>query len=194
MEKIRVLVIERQTVYREGVRAILSHESDIEVIDGAERDEEILAQIQMISPDVVIFAPESSTSAGFTLLRQIKQYSRALPVVVLAEPQNQEALLLSIKTGAAAYLTKSAASEEIIKAVRETHQGEYLINEKLFSNPRIASQVLSLFQDMTMPGEEAGPFLAPLSPREIDVLNLIAKGKSNKDIAREFSILSLIHI
>ncbi len=188
MELIKVLLIDSHMLYREGVRAILSSQNGIEVMGGVEQGEYALSLIREIPPDVVIFAPKHPVGDGFMLVRQIKQYAPALPVLILAEPQDQEALLLSIKVGAAAYLTKDASPEELVNAIKRIFHGEYLINEELFSNPKVASQVLELFQDLTMPGEEIKPFLAPLSPREINVLDLIAQGNSNKDIAHELGI------
>lgn len=188
MGKIRVLVVDSQALHLEGMRAMLSQERDIEVMNGAKQAEQALSQVQATSPDVVVFAPDHATTDTFMLVRRMKQYAPTLPVIILAEPQDQEALLLSIKSGAAAYLTNDASPEELTDTIRRTFHGQYLINEELFSNPKVASQVLRIFQELTVPGEEIRPFLAPLSPRETEVLDLIAQGNSNKDIANQLSI------
>ncbi len=180
---IKVLLIESRSLDREGLHALLSKEEDIEVVGEAEGDEGILDQIQAISPDVIILAPKRSAADSFALIHQIKLCSRALSVIVLAEPADQDALLLSIKSGAAAYLTKDATSEELVEAIRKTFHGEYLINERLFSNPKVASRILDVFGELTLFGEGIKPFLAPLSSRELDVLNLIAAGNSNRVVA-----------
>ncbi len=188
MERIKVLVVDSQALHLEGMRAMLSQERDIEVLNGAKQDEQTLSLVQTTPPDVVVFAPDRATADTFMLVRRMKQYAPTLPVIVLAEPQNQEALLLSIKSGAAAYLTNDASPEELIDTIRRTFHGQYLINEELFNNPKVASQVLRIFQELTMPGEELRPFLAPLSPRETEVIDLIAQGNSNKDTANQLGI------
>ncbi len=185
---IKVLVVESRRLNREGLYALLSRESDITIVNGVEQRDEIVDQIQAISPDAVVIAPKPSDGDCFTLIRQMKRHLPGLPVVVLAEPWDQEALLPSIKAGAAAYLTKDASPEELMDAIRRTSRGEYLINDTLSSNPRVASRILDMFGELTLSGAGIEPFLAPLSQREIDVLNLIAGGNSNKQIAHELFI------
>ena len=188
MEKIRVFLVDSKTLYREGVRAILSAEQDIEVIGEAQQDEGTFSRFQAVSPDVVILAPKPPIVNGLKLVRQIKLHSPRVPVILLAEPEDEELLFLGIKVGAAAYLTNEVAPEELVDAIRRTFRGEYLINESLISNRQIASRILKAFQDLPLLGSGIESLLAPLSPREIEVLSCIAKGNSNKDIGHTLGI------
>jgi DNA-binding NarL/FixJ family response regulator len=183
MEKIAVFLIGSETLYREGVRAIVSTEQDLELIDECEQDEGTFSRFQAASPDVVVFAPEAPIVKSLKLVIQIKRHSPKVPVILLAEAEDEELLFLGVKLGAAAYLTKGSTAGELVDAVRRTFQGEYLINETIMTNPRVASRILRQFQELPgsqlmVRGEE--PLLSALSPREVEVLKCIAQGNSNK--------------
>jgi DNA-binding NarL/FixJ family response regulator len=183
MEKITVFLIGSGTLYREGVHAIISTEPDLELIDECEQDEGTFSRIQAALPDVVVFAPEAPIVKSLKLVLQIKRHSPKVPVILLAEAEDEELLFLGVKLGAAAYLTKGSTAGELVDAVRRTFQGEYLINETIMTNPRVASRILRQFQELPgsqlmVRGEE--PLLSALSPREVEVLKCIAQGNSNK--------------
>lgn len=183
MEKITVSLISSETLYREGVRAIVSMEQDLELIDEYEQGEETFSRLQAASPDVVVFAPKAPIVKSLRLVFQIKRHLPKVPVILLADVEDEELLFLGVKLGAAAYLTKGSPAEELVGAIRRTFQGEYLINETVMTNPRVASRILRQFQalpdsHLVVRGEE--PLLSPLSPREVEVLKCIAQGNSNK--------------
>jgi DNA-binding NarL/FixJ family response regulator len=183
MEKITVSLISSETLYREGVRAIVSMEQDLELIDECEQNEETFARLQAASPDVVVFTPKAPIVKSLRLVFQIKRHLPKVPVILLADAEDEELLFLGVKLGAAAYLTKGSPAEELVDAIRRTFQGEYLINETVMTNPRVASRILRQFQalpdsHLVVRGEE--PLLSPLSHREVEVLKCIAQGNSNK--------------
>jgi DNA-binding NarL/FixJ family response regulator len=191
MEKITVLLIGSETLYREGVRAIVSTEQDLELIDQCEQDEGTFSRFQAASPDVVVFAPKAPIIKSLKLVLQIRRHSPKVPVILLAEAEDEELLFLGVKLGAAAYLTKGTTAGELVGAIRKTFQGEYLINETVMTNPGVASRILRQFQELpgshlVVRGEE--PLLSALSPREVEVLKCIAKGNSNKHVGHVLGI------
>jgi DNA-binding NarL/FixJ family response regulator len=191
VEKMKVFFIESRTLYREGVRTILSAEQDMEVMDEAEQDGEAFARFQATSPDVVIFAPKSPMVNGLKLIRQIKQHSPTAAVILLGESEDEDLLFRGIKAGVAAYLSNEVTPEELVDTVRRAFRGENLINETLVTRPNVASRILKQFQELPefpLAVTEDEPLLTPLTPREIEILNVIAQGNSNRDIANALCI------
>jgi DNA-binding NarL/FixJ family response regulator len=102
---------------------------------------------------------------------------------------DEEKLFYAIKYGAAAYLLKSVDAEELHRVIRRVAQGEYLINDSVLAKPILASKVLKSFRDLAEEVDhEVEPLFIPLSSREVQVLDFIAKGNSNKEIARVLGI------
>ena len=183
---LRTFLIDSQVLYREGLYARLSQENGIEVTGEAKDAEEAFPELHVLLPDVVLLACKPLSVDAFKVVRQIKQHFPRIGIIVLAERETDELLFLAIKAGAAAYFTKEVSPEELIDAVRRVFQGEYLINESLVTRPNVASRILKQFQelpDLSLIAMEVEPFLSPLTPREIEILNCIAEGNSNKEIA-----------
>jgi DNA-binding NarL/FixJ family response regulator len=191
IEKMRVLLIDGRTLYRQAVHAILSAEDGIEVIDEVEQDDGAFSQFEAMSPDLVIVAAKPPIVNSLKLIREIKRHSPAVAVILLGEPEDEELLFLGIKAGVAAYITNDVTRQELIDTVRRTFAGEDLINEILLSRPNVASRILKQFQefpDFPLVLKEEEPLLSPLTHREIEILDCIAQGNSNRDIANNFCI------
>ena len=188
MDKIKVSLIDSRTVYREGVRTILSTERDIEVTDESQQDEGIFSRLEAISPDVVILSIKSPIANSLKLAREIRRQFPRVPVILLGETEDDELLFQGIKVGAAAYVTNEVSPVELTDVIRKTFHGEYLINESLATNPQVASRVTKFFQDLSQAERGIEYLLAPLSPREVQTLNCIAQGNSNKGIGRILGI------
>ena len=114
--------------------------------------------------------------------------SPAAAIVVMAQEEDEDALFESIKAGAAAFILKDIAPEDLVMVIRRVVAGEYLINDKVFSKPAVASRVLKEFRELAVYGQEAAPIFAPLSPREVEILDNIAQGMTNKQVAYALSI------
>lgn len=188
MEKIRVFLADSQVLYREGVCIALSKEGDIEVVGEADDGEDALYQIKSLSPDVVIVDSKLPSLDGPDLARRIKRHMPTISVILLSSYEDDEQLFHAIQAGAAGYLVKAASGHELAHQVRKAHQGEYPINEYLLTRPAVALHVLKQFQDLLLVEEEVEPLLSPLSPRETEILEYIAQGSANKEIAHTLGI------
>jgi len=188
MEKIRVFLADSQALYREGVHAALLKEGDMEVVGEAHDGEAAFDQIKFLSPDVVIVDCEIPPMGAPDLTRQIKRHLPALAVIILSSCEDDDHLFHAIQAGAAGYLIKVASGQDLALQIREACQGEYPINEYLLSKPAVALNVLRQFQDLLLVEEEVEPLLSPLSPRETEILEHIARGNSNKEIAYTIGI------
>ena len=193
MDKITVIIIDEQEFFRAGVGQILSQESDFKVID-CDPSQDPLELIEANLPDVALLGSDLATLSGLELGRKITRLYPNTKVIMLSPNPNDEELFEVIKTAAVACLNKKASSEELVSTIRRAKNGEYPINESL-TRPTVAKQVLKQFQDMAIQkaiGKTMGKAMeaaaAPLTQREAQILNYIAQGNSNKQIAYTLDI------
>jgi len=187
MNKIRVLIVSQQSLFRQGIEHSLSDVEDIKVLGTAEVNDEVLSAIDTLPPDVALVDVDAPADSGLTLARKIKQRLPVIGVVVLSSNPDDAQLFQALKAQAVAYLSKELTAGELIETVRRVARGEHPINEALTDRPKVAEQVLHQFQELYWRSEAEG-VIAPLTPRETEILNYIAKGYLNKQIAAELDI------
>lgn len=188
MENIKVLLVDDHALFRQGMRSALSLVDDVEVVGEASDGAEAYEKVKNFAPDVVISDVKLPSLDGLELARKIRLNFPRVAVVILTAYDDEEQLFNAIKVGAAAYCTKDVTGDELLETVRRVFQGEYLINESVLTKPTVASRVLKQFRDLSLVGQEIEPLFVPLSAREIEILDYIAKGNSNKEIARALKI------
>jgi len=197
MDVTTVVVIDHQPLFRAGVRHALERDAGAgacavvsEVGDGATGVQRATAY----EPSVVVLTVEPGGLAGLETIRALKRAVPGVAVVVLTGRTDAETLFYAIRYGAirygaAAYLTKDVDPATLADAVRQVARGRYLINDSLLSAPTAASRVLDSFRDLGVGADRAIEQLyMPISAREVEVLECIAKGNSNKEIARALGI------
>jgi two-component system response regulator DegU len=186
MVKIKVCIISPQSLFRQGVRHSLAEIRDIEIISEAEADD-ALSVVEGSLPDVVMVDIDIPSDGGLKLARQIRQRLPNIGVIVLTSNPDDEQLFQSIKAQASAYLSKDITAEELASTVKRTAKGEHPINESFTSHPKVAEQVLHHFRDLPL-GQGAESFVSPVTAREQEILNYMAKGYLNKQIALALEI------
>ena len=184
MDKIKVMIIDEQALFRAGVHQILSQQPDLEILE-CDPTQDALELIEANFPDVALLGSDLTSLSGIELGRKIAQYYPNTKVIVLSPDPNDEELFEVIKTAAAGCLSKKATADELANTIRRAHSGEYPINESLMTRPRIAKQVLNQFRGFTKTMEGVA---APLTKRETEILTYVAEGNSNKEIARILAI------
>jgi DNA-binding NarL/FixJ family response regulator len=142
----------------------------------------------MVSPSIVLMDLSLPPPGGLETTQRIRREFPATAVIVMAADEDEESLFASIKAGAAAFIIKDISPEDLIHVVRRVSMGEFLINDKVFSKPAVATRVLKEFRELAVYGQEAQPIFAPLSPREVEILDNIAQGMTNKQVAYALSI------
>lgn len=188
VDRIRVFLVDDCPLFRRGICAVLAEDPAMEVIGESDNADDAFEQIRAIAPDVVIAEVKLPAADGLSLTRRIRLHSPWVGVIALAASDDEDLLFQCIKVGAAAYYTKNVAPADLLTAIRRVYNGEYLINESVLTRPMVASRVLKQFRDLSLVGQEMEPLFAPLSAREIEILDYIARGNSNKEIARALKI------
>ena len=185
--KTQVIIISQQSLFRQGIEHALTKLRDITVTATAEVNDEVLSIIDTSPPDVALVDIDTPSDGGLKLARRIKQRLPTIGVVALTSNPDDAQLFQALKTQAVAYLSKEVTAEELANIIRRVARGEHPINETLTTRPKLAEQVLQQFQELAWRSEAEG-LIAPLTPREMEILNYIAQGLLNKQIAAELAI------
>ncbi len=190
METIRVIIIDEQPLFRCGIRAVLEGMGDCEIIGESTDPIDTLELARTGNPDVVIIDAGLTSSDPLEIVRQMRHLAPHMAIVILTPSEDEERLFQSIKVGAAAYYMRNISPEELGEAVRKVSRGEYLINDDVLSKPQLASRVLKSFRELAVEEEETATrdLYSPLSNREVEILDYIARGNSNKEIAKSLKI------
>lgn len=191
METIRVIIIDEQPLFRAGIHATLERMGDCEIVGESTDAADVLEIARTCNPDVALIDAGLTSSDPLEIARQVRHITPRLAVIILTPSEDEERLFQAIKVGAAAYCSRHITTEELIDTVRKVSHGEYLIRDDVLSKPQLASRVLKSFRELTIEEEETNntrDMYSPLSTREVEILDYIARGNSNKEIAKSLKI------
>jgi DNA-binding NarL/FixJ family response regulator len=187
-EPTRILIVDDHAFFRIGIRDILSREPDFAVLAEADNARDAFDLAVELTPDIVLMDLTLPISDGIETTQRLKRELAATGIIILADEEDEDALFGAIKAGAAAFILKDIGPEDLVTIIRRVRAGEYLINDKVFSRPTVAGRVLKEFRELAVYGQDAQPIFAPLSPREVEILDNIAQGMTNKQVAVALSI------
>jgi two-component system response regulator DegU len=182
MNKIVVMIIDGEAFFRAGVRQALAQQPDFEVLD-CDPSDGPLEMIDASLPNIALLGSALGTHSGLELGRKIARYYPNTKVIMLSPNPDDEELFEVIKTAAVACLNRNTAAEELASTIRLASQGEYPINESLMTRPKVAQRVLKQFEDISSMGKAIETVIAPLTRRETQILNYVAEGNTNRQIA-----------
>lgn len=185
---IRVLIADDHPIVREGIRSVLETEKAFAIVGEASNGEEAIALAQAITPDVVLADINMPNVNGLEVARTLKLHLPRTGIILMTAYDDEEKLFQALKIGVSAFILKDVHPNALFDAIRRVAAGEYLINDSILSRPLVASRVLTQFRDLSTAGYEANTLYVPLSAREIEVLEQISRGNSNKEIARALHI------
>lgn len=188
MNRIRILLVDDHPLFRQGIRWTLESQHDMEIVGEASDGQSAIHQADFLTPDVIICDINLPGMNGLEVTRILRRRHPQCAILVLTMHEDDEQLFNSIRVGAAAYGTKDISPEELVSIVRRVGHGEYLINENVLSRPFVASRVLDEFRELSQVDHTTESVFSPLTPREVEILDCVARGNSNKEIARLLSI------
>ena len=187
-KRTRIVLVDDHALFRLGMRHLLEKEADLEVIGEADDARSAIDMAVDQNPDVVLMDLSLPSPGGIEATQRIKRQMPTTAIIVLAAAEDEDSLFDAIKAGAAAFVLKEVNPADLVAVIRRVASGEYLINDKVFSRPAVASRVLKEFRELAIYGQEAAPIFAPLSPREVEILDNIAQGMTNKQVAYALTI------
>ena len=187
-DRIRLLIADDHPIFRQGIRGILESERDLEVVGEAADGKQAIALARAVAPDVVLLDVNMPNVDGLDAARTIKFHAPRTGIVLLTADDDEELIFQAMKIGVSAIFLKDVHPSELLEGIRRVAAGEYLINEHIMSHPPVASRVLRYFHAHRVTGRDVEPLFVPLSAREIEVLEHIARGHSNKEIGRALKI------
>ena len=173
-EVIRILMADDHTLFRDGMRALFGTLPDTELVGEAANGNEAVTKAEELQPDVVLMDIQMPDRNGVEATRQIVQTSPHIGVIIVTMFEDDDSLFAAMRAGARGYVLKGADQEEMLRAIRAVSRGEALFG------PAIAARLASFFNSSSSLSATAFP---NLTDRERDVLNLLAQGLSNQEIA-----------
>jgi DNA-binding NarL/FixJ family response regulator len=185
---IRVVLADSSRLTTMGISQVLQKEADIELVGTAADGDEAAAKTLELEPDVLVIEADLPRTSGIKVTQRIRRELPHVGVVVLTAKDEEQTLFEAIRAGAAAYLNKDCDPVELVDAIRKARAGQFIINEKVFNRPAVASKVLAEFRELSVYGPGSSHVFAPLSPREVQILDNIAQGMTNKEVAYALAI------
>lgn len=178
---LRVLVIDDHTLFREGLQGLLTRRN-IDVVAATGNGNEGLALAEKHNPDIILLDMRMPQTDGITVLKQLLENGMKMPIAILTTSSDERDLIESLRSGARGYLLKDMEPDELVAAMRDIHEGKTIVAPNL---TQILAEVVQ--GKSSIPDLESSPF-DELTPRETEILGLLAEGQSNKVIARNLGI------
>ena len=181
MGKIRVVLADDHTVVRQGFRSLLREDESIDVVGEAENGQDAVLVVKKTLPDVVVLDISMPILNGVQATRQIQKFNRKIKVLILSMYKDEEYVREVFHAGAAGYILKQTTGPELISAIKEVNRGN------AYLSPFIAKHLVTDYREIVK-GDMSARKQTGLTPRELEVLQLIAEGNSNKKIAEQLFI------
>jgi DNA-binding NarL/FixJ family response regulator len=181
MEKIRIVLADDHTLVRQGFRSLLQQDKSIDVVGEAENGQDAVLVVKKTLPDVVLLDISMPILNGVQATRQIRKFNPKIKILVLSMYKDEEYVREVFHAGAAGYILKQTTGSDLIRAIKEVNRGN------AYLSPSIAKQLISDYR-MIVKGGRSARKQTGLTPRELEVLQLIAEGNSNKKIAVQLFI------
>lgn len=180
MDIIRILLVDDHTIFRAGVRVLLEMQPDFNVVGEAEDGERAISLVRELCPDVVLMDIGMPGFDGLCATRQIKDIAPRTRIIILTQHENKDYVYPALKIGAAGYVLKRAAADELVLAIRAVYQG------KSFLDSNVTSTVVADYRQEGPMGENADYKM--LTGREREICVMLGRGYSNKQIAELLQI------
>jgi DNA-binding NarL/FixJ family response regulator len=185
---IRIVLADASRLTTLGIMQVLEKEADMEILAVVTDGEEAVAKTIELEPDILIIEVDLPQLTGIKATQRVRRELPHVGVVILTALEEEQTLFDAIRAGAAAYLHKDCDPKELVESIRKVRNGQFIINEKIFAKPAVATKVLAEFRELSVYGPGSSHVFAPLSPREVQILDNIAQGMTNKEVAYTLAI------
>jgi len=181
VKKVKLMLVDDHKIVRQGIKKLLEEEPDLQVAGEAANGREAVKKATELKPDVILMDITLSNLNGLEATKQIKKVLPDVKVIMLTMHKNEEYVLQSFQAGASGYILKEGAVEELVSAIRSIHQ------DKSFLSPTISKTLIDAYLRKMETGKTETPFDL-LTDREREVLQLIAEGSTNREVAKSLFI------
>ncbi|HEX7593345.1 MAG TPA: response regulator transcription factor [Anaerolineae bacterium] len=187
--KIRLMIVDDHPLFRAGLRRVLELEDDLQIKAEAADGAAAVELARQVKPDVILMDVNLPNLNGLQATRELTGSKLTAGIIILTAYHDDEQMLHAMRAGAAAYFPKDVDPQELIRAIREVSKSNYVINDAVLLKPQVATWLISQFEQMTVSDADSSEYtLQPLSTREMEILKLITRGNSNKEIAQLLGI------
>ncbi len=182
MSTTSIVLVHAHALFREGLRQNILTLPDFRIAGEASNGQQAIQLVDYTDPDLVLMEIDLPGVNGLEVSRAIKRTHPQVGIVLLSASMDGHHVVKAIRAGVAAYLARNITWDELMRTLYDVRKGEYPINDLVLSLPDVAAQVLAAFRQMVV-DENTQSIYSPLSPRELEVLELVAAGRTNKEIA-----------
>jgi DNA-binding NarL/FixJ family response regulator len=187
-DTIRVLIVEREPLFRRGLAGCLAASPALDLIGSAASAEEGYKLADESAPDVALIGTTLADAPGLAAATEMRRRFPALATIVVAANETDDELFAAIRAGASAYCGKDIAEDRLIHLIDRASTGEYVINEQLLDKPYVAARVLEQFRAATASDLAPSSAFAPLTDRELEILRKVSDGLTNAEIGYALGI------
>jgi len=184
---IKVFIFSQQPLFRQGIAQRLSEESNIQIIGQADLTDKVLLTIEALPPDITIIDIDAPADIGLSLVSSLKQLIPSMAIMILTSIPNDDHLFKALSSQVVAYLSKEINGDALVDTIERISRGDHPINDSLVNRPQVVGKIIQQFQIISSK-QSAKTLLAPLTKREVEILNYVAKGYANKQIAAKIDI------
>ena len=178
----RIMIVDDHPFFRSGLRRILEQDTHIRVVSEASSGHQALHEADVHRPDLVLMDVQLPGVTGLQVASALRRQRPTVSIIFLSMHVDDDRLFAAIRAGAAGFLTKDAEPSEILEAVHAVLRGENLLQAAVLQSPTLARRVLGEFRSLSERTGPDGPPDVSLSPRELEVLDCLVMGRSNKEI------------
>lgn len=179
---VRILIADDHPFFREGLRAVVEATPGLELVGEAENGDEAVQLARTVAPDVVLMDLKMPGTGGVAATRRILEENPQVGVLVVTMVEDDESVFAAMRAGARGYLLKGADKDEVLRGIRGVHRGEAIFG------PAIARRLAHYFCAPRAPGRPDRSLFPELTDREREILDLIAAGRNNRDIAENLHL------
>jgi DNA-binding NarL/FixJ family response regulator len=189
MARISVMIVDDHPVFRQGLRRVLEGEDDLDVIGEVQDGVEAMQLAKQLIPNVLLLDINLPGMNGLQVARTLKGLLPNIRIIMLTAYHDDEQVLHALEAGASAYFQKDVSPRRLIEAIRLVHHGSYVVEDRVFAEGEVAAWLVTQFRpaDAEISAVD-GSVVVALSPREMEILQYIARGRSNKEIAHDLGI------
>lgn len=185
--KVRLMIVDDHPLFRQGLRRVLEMEADMTIVGELADGRKALEKAPALKPQVILMDVNLPGMNGLQVTRELTAAHDDIAVIILTAYHDDEQMLHAIRAGASSYFSKDVAPQKLIDAIHQVAKSRYVIKDEVLAKPQVANWLINQFEQIA--GEEDPEFkFQPLSTREMEILQCIARGQSNKEIAQALGI------